>query len=183
MCDSVEDYGLISVIIPVYNVEQYLKQCVDSILSQTYKNIEIILVDDGSSDSSGIICDEYAHKHGNIKVIHKKNAGLSEARNSGLVVANGSYIAFIDSDDWISNDNFEKMITEIKKQDSDFVFSDGVNFEDSDKGYRIKQGYIRKKSMKRTLAKICSIGCKIAKISTVRFKCIFGKNRFLINLI
>ena len=137
MCDSVEDYGLISVIIPVYNVEPYLRQCVDSVLSQTYQNIEIILVDDGSTDSSGIICDDYAHKHNNLKVIHKKNAGLSEARNSGLEVANGSYIAFIDSDDWISKDNFEKMITEINMQHSDFVFSDGVNFEDSDKGYSI----------------------------------------------
>ena len=144
MCDSVEDYGLISVIIPVYNVEPYLRQCVDSVLSQTYKNIEIILVDDGSTDSSNIICDEYARKHGNIKVIHKKNAGLSEARNSGLDVSNGSYIAFIDSDDWISKDNLEKMITEIKTQDSDFVFSDGVSFEDSDRGYSIKQGYTRK---------------------------------------
>lgn len=145
MCDSVEDYGLISVIIPVYNVEKYLRQCVDSVLAQTYQNIEIILVDDGSTDSSGDICDEYKNIDNRIIVIHQKNAGLSEARNAGLDVANGLYISFIDSDDWISKDNLEKMISEIKIHDSDFVFSDGFNFEESQKGYDIKQGYIRKR--------------------------------------
>ena len=142
-----EDYGLISVIIPVYNVEKYLKQCVDSVLAQTYQNIEIILVDDGSTDSSGQICDEYLNVDECIKVIHQKNAGLSEARNAGLDVSNGLYIAFIDSDDWISKlfgRNFFNE-DEMKIYDSDFVFSDGFNFEDSQKGYDIKQGYIRKR--------------------------------------
>ena len=95
---------LISVIGPVYNVEKYLPQCMDSILSQTYNNIQIILVDDGSTDSSTLICDEYACKDNRVEVIHKENGGLSSARNAGIDVARGNYIIFIDSDDyWASN--------------------------------------------------------------------------------
>lgn len=90
---------LISVIIPVYNVEKYLKNCLDSVINQTYKNIEIILVDDGSTDNSGKICDEYAQKDLRIKVIHKENGGLSDARNVGIEQSIGKYITFIDSDD------------------------------------------------------------------------------------
>ena len=92
---------LISVIVPVYNVEEYLKKCVDSIINQTYKNLEIILVDDGSTDNSSLICDTYAEKYEQIKVIHKKNGGLSDARNVGIDLAKGEYLTFIDSDDWI----------------------------------------------------------------------------------
>ena len=98
---------LISVIIPVYNVEQYLNRCVDSVINQTYKNLEIILVDDGSTDNSGKICDEYALKDNRIKVIHKENGGLSSARNAGLDIAKGAYIGFIDSDDYIELDMYE----------------------------------------------------------------------------
>lgn len=93
---------LISVIIPVYNVEKYLRECVDSVLSQTYSNLEILLIDDGSTDSSGEICDEYATRDGQIRVIHQKNGGLSAARNAGLDAASGQYICFIDSDDFVA---------------------------------------------------------------------------------
>ena len=92
---------MISVIVPVYKVEEYLSRCIDSILKQTYKNLEIILVDDGSPDNCGKICDEYALKDERIKVIHKQNGGLSSARNSGLDAATGEYVTFVDSDDWI----------------------------------------------------------------------------------
>lgn len=92
---------LVSVIIPVYNVERYLRRCVDSVLNQTYKNLEIILVDDGSPDGSPAICDEYAQIDSRVKVIHKENGGLSSARNAGMAVATGEYIGFVDSDDWI----------------------------------------------------------------------------------
>lgn len=93
--------NLISVIVPVYNVEAYLPRCVDSILAQTYKNLEIILVDDGTKDRGGVICDEYAAKDSRVKVIHKENGGLSSARNAGIDVARGEYLAFVDSDDYL----------------------------------------------------------------------------------
>ena len=104
-----ENNDLISIVVPIYNVEQYLKRCVDTIINQTYKNIEIILVDDGATDNSGKICDEYIQKDNRIKVIHKENGGLSDARNVGLENANGKYIAFIDSDDYISKDFIQKL--------------------------------------------------------------------------
>lgn len=136
---------LVSVVIPVYNVDQYLHQCVDSVLSQSYKNIEVILVDDGSTDESGRICDDYAACNDSVIVIHKENAGLSEARNTGLSNASGEYISFIDSDDWIEFNNCSEMVELSLKHDSDFVFSDGLCFEDSEKKYNIKQSYKRKK--------------------------------------
>ena len=91
----------ISIIVPVYNVEQYLAECIESIKDQSLTDIEIILVDDGSPDNSGAICDDYARKDDRIRVIHKKNGGLSSARNAGLEVAIGEYIGFVDSDDWV----------------------------------------------------------------------------------
>ena len=106
---------LISVIIPIYNVEEYLERCINSVINQTYKNIEIILVDDGSSDRCGMICDKYAEKENRIKVLHKKNGGLSDARNSGIEVANGEYITFIDSDDYVSCDYVEYLYYILKK--------------------------------------------------------------------
>lgn len=92
---------LISVIVPVYNVEKYLRQCLDSILAQTYKELEVVMVDDGSTDSCGDICEEYAAKHENFKVIHKENAGLGFARNTGLEHITGEYVVFVDSDDYL----------------------------------------------------------------------------------
>jgi len=100
---------LISVIVPVYNVEQYLDRCVESIVNQTYKNLEIILVDDGSTDSSGTKCDEWSKKDSRIRVIHKENGGQSSARNVGLSIATGSLIGFVDSDDYIDESMYESM--------------------------------------------------------------------------
>lgn len=99
--------NLISIIVPVYNVENYLPRCVNSILAQTYKKLEIILVDDGSTDRCGEICDEYVKKDARVRIIHKKNGGLSDARNVALDIAQGEYIGFVDSDDWIEPDMFE----------------------------------------------------------------------------
>ncbi len=143
-----EKSGLISVIIPVYNVEKYLSECTNSVLAQTYENYEIILVDDGSTDSSGKICDEYAEKKDKITVIHKANGGLSDARNTGLTLSKGEYIYFLDSDDYIIPEAFEELIESIKKDDSDFVFFDAKSFEDETKGYDIEQRYIRKNKYK-----------------------------------
>lgn len=100
---------LISIIVPVYNMEKYLDRCMESILNQTYKHLEIILVDDGSTDSSPEKCDEYAQKDGRVRVIHKQNGGLSDARNAGLEIAAGEYIGYVDSDDWIEMDMYERM--------------------------------------------------------------------------
>lgn len=100
---------LITVIVPVYNVEKYLERCIESIINQTYKNLEIILVDDGSTDNSGNICDEYAKKDERIKVIHKENGGQATARNMALDIAKGNYIAFADSDDWVDTSIYEKL--------------------------------------------------------------------------
>lgn len=110
---------LISVIVPVYNVEKYLSQCINSILNQTIKNLEIILVDDGSLDNSGKICDEFSEKDNRIIVIHKENNGLSSARNAGLKVAKGNYIGFVDSDDWLDENMYEILLELIKDHSSD----------------------------------------------------------------
>lgn len=104
----------ISVIVPVYNVEKYLKECIESILSQTYKDFELILVDDGSTDSSGKICDYYMGKDDRIKVLHKKNGGLSSARNAGINIAVGEYVSFVDSDDYILEDFLKKLYEKSK---------------------------------------------------------------------
>lgn len=110
---------LISVIVPIYKVETYLERCIESIVNQTYKNLEIILVDDGSPDSCPEICDSWKEKDDRIKVIHKENGGLSDARNAGMQIMTGTYVSYIDSDDWIANDMYEKMLYAIKKNDAD----------------------------------------------------------------
>lgn len=121
----------ITVIVPVYNVENYLGRCIQSIISQTYKNLEIILVDDGSTDNSGNICDEYAKKDSRIRVIHQKNRGASGAKNAGIEVATGNYIGFIDSDDWIDSDMFEILLHYANEHSADIVRCDTyINYED-----------------------------------------------------
>ena len=112
------DDTLISVIIPIYNVEKYIKQCIESVLKQTYKKIEIILVDDGSPDQCGEICDEYVKRDERIRVIHKKNGGLSDARNKGLEMSSGEYVIFIDSDDYIAPTMIEKLFLACEKFDA-----------------------------------------------------------------
>lgn len=131
-----EKEDLISIIVPVYNVEKYLSQCVDSILSQTYKNIEVILIDDGSKDSSGKLCDEYSEKYEQCRVIHKENAGLGMARNSGLEEIRGDYVAFVDSDDWIKPDAIEKMYKALKDNNVDFCKSGFIRFQNNGKKIR-----------------------------------------------
>ena len=124
---------LISVIVPIYNVEKYLARCVDSIVNQTYKNLEIILVDDGSPDLCPQMCDDYAEKDSRIKVVHKKNGGLSDARNAGMAVATGEYISFIDSDDYVSDDFFECLLDVMNKENSDIAECSVVKFYDDNR--------------------------------------------------
>ena len=114
----------VSIIIPIYNVEKYLKCCLDSILVQTFQDWEAILVDDGSKDSSGIICDEYAAKDARVRVIHKENGGLSSARNAGLAIASGDWIMHLDGDDWIEPNMLERLIQKGEDTGADIVMGD-----------------------------------------------------------
>ena len=126
------DNPLISVIIPIYNVEQYLKRCVESLRHQTYSNLEIILVDDGSPDSCGKICDDYQKADNRIKVIHKKNGGLSDARNVGIGMAQGEYITCIDSDDFVSPFFIENLWVAIEKSKCEIATSWFIDYYEGD---------------------------------------------------
>ena len=117
---------MISVIVPVYNVEKYLDKCVDSILHQEYSDIEIILVDDGSLDNGGLLCDEYACRYQNITVVHKQNGGLSDARNMGIRAADGDWIAFVDSDDYVDQRYLQALYDAVTRDDSDLSVCDFV---------------------------------------------------------
>lgn len=114
----------VSVIVPVHNVEEYISQCLDSIIRQTYKNLEIIVVDDGSTDASSIICHEFAIKDLRINLIRQNNCGVSVARNRGIQLATGQYVTFVDADDWIEQDMYEKMVAELSTVKSDMMMCD-----------------------------------------------------------
>lgn len=120
----------ISIIVPVYNVEKYLAICIRSLLAQSYKNIEIILVDDGSTDTSGAICDKFAAQSSKIQVIHKKNGGLSSARNAGLAMAGGRYIGFVDSDDYVLPTMYEKLMDAVQKYQAQIVSCKYFSFKE-----------------------------------------------------
>ena len=118
--------GKISIIVPVYKVEEELERCVQSLVNQTYKNIEIILVDDGSPDRCPLLCDEYAQKDSRVRVIHKKNGGLSDARNVGLQATTGEYVLYIDSDDYIDLDSCERFLKATEQQKVDIVVGSAI---------------------------------------------------------
>ena len=130
----------VSIIIPVYNVAQYLDKCMESVLSQSYHNTEVLLVDDGSTDGSGALCDGWAKKDPRIEVLHKKNGGLSDARNAGLDAAHGEYLVFVDSDDYIADDMVQKLYDALKKNNADmsicnicYVDEQGALLEDDNR--------------------------------------------------
>ncbi len=125
---------LVSVIVPVYKVEKYLSKCADSIINQTYKNLEIILVDDGSPDNSGKMCDEYAKKDSRIKVIHKENGGLSSARNAGCKISTGKYVYFVDSDDFIHEKAIEDLLSNLIKYNADISIGNSIKFTGKERG-------------------------------------------------
>lgn len=140
------DFGLISVIVPVYNAEKYLRKCIDSVLAQTYENYEILLIDDGSTDNSLIICNEYKEKNNKVKVFHKENGGASSARNVGLKEAKGKYIYFLDSDDWLREDALHKLIFTAHNEGADLVFCeanaiDDINNKEYSGNYSYKTKY------------------------------------------
>ena len=136
---------LISVIVPVYNVEKYLRKCIDSIINQTYSNLQIILVDDGSEDNCSIICDEYVQLDMRIVVIHKKNQGLVLARKSGMQIAEGEYITFVDADDYIDIDAYEKIVACINPDMPDIIAFDLIE-EYPDKIVNLQKVYMKQKN-------------------------------------
>lgn len=147
----------VSVVIPVYNVEKYLPECLDSVINQTYKNLQIILVDDGSTDSSGKICDEYAEKDNRITVVHQKNAGAGAAKNTGLELIDGDYFSIIDSDDYIELDMYEKMVNSLEKYNSDIaqcLFRNVFVNDSFDRKYKIKGNYPKILTSKKFLSEL-----------------------------
>lgn len=138
---------LISVIVPVYNVEKYLPTCLDSLVEQTYRNLEIILVDDGLQTEAGKICDEYAKKDSRIQVIHKANAGVAMARNSGLERATGLYISFVDSDDWLEKNTYQVLYQGLKQYQAQCSVGRCVHVVDNGKTLTYRK------------RKVCSVWC------------------------
>ena len=130
---------MISIIIPVYNAEKFLRRCLDSIVNQTYKDLDIVLVDDGSSDNSGTICDEYASKDSRIHVIHQQNGGVSVARQAGLDAIKGEYFIFADADDWVELTMLEKLYLKAKESDADVVVC--AFFQETEKGWNYSSQY------------------------------------------
>ena len=112
---------LLSIIVPAYNIADYIERGVNSVRSQTYRNLEIIVVDDGSTDDTGAICDRISSEDQRVQVIHKENGGLAEARNAGVEKATGAYIAFVDGDDWIDSNMYEEMLGALKEQHADLA--------------------------------------------------------------
>lgn len=145
--------NLISVIVPVYKVEEYLCECLDSIINQTYKNLEIILVDDGSPDNCGKICDDYALKDSRIKVIHQQNGGLSAARNAGLDIAAGDYIGFVDSDDYIDLNMYEELYNSLKANDADIAVCGVKQFGNRSNSFVYGNGYMNGTDLLKSILK------------------------------
>lgn len=168
----------ISVIVPVYNTEKYLHRCVDSILAQTFTDFELLLIDDGSTDSSGAICDEYAQKDSRVRVFHKKNGGVSSARNLGLDNAKGEWISFVDSDDWIELSMLDEVYKKVCESCSDIVFVDiNINFPNNKNQYyeSFRWKYTPQDSLKTYLkqSRLCPcwalIRRSIIEINKIRF--------------
>lgn len=171
----------LSIIVPVYKVEKYLPRCIDSILAQTFGDFELILIDDGSPDGCGRICDEYARKDKRIVVIHQKNMGVSAARNAGLDIARGRYIGFVDSDDWIEPRMYEVMMDAIRENGADMAVC-GVRYADEDGKFtradRLSEGvYSRAGLLEDVFAMpnrlgggCCNKVFDASKIASVRFK-------------
>jgi glycosyltransferase involved in cell wall biosynthesis len=163
----------ISVIIPVYQAEDFLAKCVDSVLAQTEHDLEVILVDDGSTDHSGNICDEYATRDSRVHVIHKENAGVSAARNSGIAAATGEYIGFVDSDDWIEPNMYERLLEEANKSDADIVMCDATTvFEDG----RTQADTITQLSQNSILKKSDFTPALLLEIAGSACRCIYSKH-------
>ena len=163
--------NLLSVIVPVYNVEKYLPKCIETILNQTFKDFELILVNDGSTDNCPIICEEYAKKDERIKVIHKENGGLSDARNTGIDIAQGKYISFIDSDDFIIENTYDILVGEAETNNLDIIIGNAINYfsEDEQKLKMRKRSFPNEvingtEFLKRSYVEKAMVHCVVAGI-------------------
>lgn len=180
---------LISVIVPVYKVEKVLERCVDSILAQTYQNIELILVDDGSPDSCPVICDEYAKRDNRVRVIHKKNGGLTSAWKEGVRYASGAFVGFVDSDDWIDADMYERLYQAIAETQADISMA-GLVFDYEDKNYpprkegnRLEKTFYSRAELEGLFPKFLNDGSFIGRwIQPSRVTKLFRKSLVLQNL-
>lgn len=173
---------LFSVIVPIYKIENYLVKCIESIINQTYSNIEIILVNDGSPDSCKQICEEYKQKDSRIKVINKLNGGLVSARKFGAELANGEYIACIDGDDWISNNYFEKFANIIKEYNPDVLICGCIwSYDDKEvvKPVEVKPGYYDRKSIEEKFFPMLIENCKGEYFSSSIWGKIFKKDIYI----
>lgn len=181
---NVLEEPLISIIVPIYKVEKYLKECVDSILAQTYQNFELILVDDGSPDSCPAMCDEFAKRDSRVVVIHKENGGLSDARNAGLDIARGKYICFVDSDDYIAPTMYEVLMKRIVSDKSDLAVCEYVRVYDS--GEKLKNKQLHQKAHNKCYTSnefiadlfIHNSGAYVVAVNKLYHKNIFRKLRF-----
>lgn len=165
----------ISIIVPIYNAEDHLEKCIKSILTQTAKDLELILVDDGSKDNSLSICKAYANKDSRIKVIHQKNTGVSVARNHGIEVAEGDYIGFVDSDDWIDTHMYERLLQEAYKTNADVVMCDATTVYDSGK---TQVDTITQLSTNQILKKSDFTPSLLLEMAGSTWRCIYKKNRY-----
>lgn len=174
----------VTIIVPIYNVKHFLPKCIESILSQTYKNIELILVNDGSKDGSGEICEKYGEQDSRIKVLHKDNGGLSDARNKGLELATGTYVSFIDGDDWVEEDMIENLLRFAKEKQVEVVMST-ISSESDFKKYidvfpwekdrLFLGGEIKNSFLPHLISKIDPNGATIQQVSGSVCKCLYEK--------
>lgn len=173
----------ITIIIPIYNVEKYLNKCIDSVVNQTYKNLEILLVDDGSTDASHAICDEWQIKDTRVKAIHKNNGGVSSARNIGLAAATGDYIVFIDSDDWVVDNFVETLYKSIIKNDADIAICEYLEINEDNKNISSQFNRVRlvdKTTTGKDLLKdlVFEKFCSVVVWNKIYKKSIFSNLRF-----
>lgn len=168
----------LSVVVPVYKVEQYIHQCVDSILDQTFTDFEIILVDDGSPDKCGEICDEYAKKDSRVKVIHKKNGGLSDARNFGIDIAQGEYITFVDSDDKIDKYMYYDMLKNLEENDLDIICCDTYIVRGNNKKFRPRYDNDKIFDKNESIVEILNGNIDNAAWNKIYKRCLFEKIRY-----
>lgn len=169
------EHTKISIIVPIYNAEQFITKCVDSILTQTERSLELILVNDGSTDNSGTICDEYAKRDHRVKVIHQKNAGVSAARNAGIELATGQYIGFVDSDDWIAPQMYENLLSESERTGSDVVMCDATMVYDDG---RTQADTIAQLSGNRILEKSDFSPSLLLEMAGSAWRCIYKNDRY-----